>query len=69
MTESKQFFPSGYSGLNTADLIAGPRPQKYAEVLWTTDPLIADEFEGHRLLALSNSVRNCTKQALLNPNA
>ena len=47
MTESKQFVPSGYSGLNTADLVPGSRPQKYVEFLWTTDPLadaVMDEF-------------------------
>ena len=49
ITESKQFVPSGYFGLNTADVLRGSRPQKYVEFLWTTDPLadaVMDEFAG-----------------------
>ena len=49
MTEAKQFVPSGYSGLDTADVLRGSRPQKYVEFLWTTDPLadaVMDEFAG-----------------------
>jgi hypothetical protein len=47
MTEAKHFVPSGYSGLNTSDVLRGSRPQKYAELLWTADPLaeaVMDEF-------------------------
>src|ERR1700722_5756192 len=47
MTEAKHDVPSGHSALNTADVLSGSRPQKYVELLWTTDPLaeaVMDEF-------------------------
>src|SRR3984885_12576155 len=47
MTEAKHDVPSGYSGLNTADVLPGSRSKKYVELLWTTDPLaeaVMDEF-------------------------
>jgi hypothetical protein len=47
MMEAKQFVPSGYSGLNTSDVLRGSRPQRYMEFLWSTDPLaeaVMDEF-------------------------
>jgi len=34
---------------NTAEVLCGPRPQKYVELLWTTDLLaeaVMDEFAG-----------------------
>src|SRR5271169_718625 len=55
MTEAKYRVPSGYSSLDSADVpddvpqdvLHGPRAEKYADLLWTTDPLaeaVMDEF-------------------------
>lgn len=55
MAEAKYRVPSGYSGLDSADVPEdlthnvphGPRAEKYAELLWSTDPLaeaVMDEF-------------------------
>jgi hypothetical protein len=47
MTETQHHVPSGYAGLNTADVVRGSRTQKYVEFLWTTDSLaeaVMDEF-------------------------
>jgi len=55
MTEAKYRVPSGYSSLDSADVredvthdvLHGPRVEKYAELLWSTDPVaeaVMDEF-------------------------
>jgi hypothetical protein len=47
MTEAKQRVPLEYSRLDTAEVLHGPRAEKYAELLWGTDPLaeaVMDEF-------------------------
>ena len=47
MTEAKHRVPSGYSSLDTADAMHGPRAVKYAEFLWHADPLadaVMEEF-------------------------
>jgi hypothetical protein len=47
MTEAKHRVPSSYSGLDATDVRHGPRAEKYADLLWRTDPLaeaVMDEF-------------------------
>ncbi len=47
MTEAKYRVPSGYSGLDTVEVLHGPRAEKYVELLWRTDPLaeaVMEEF-------------------------
>jgi hypothetical protein len=47
MTEGKHRVPSGYSSLDIAGVMHGPRAEKYAEFLWRSDPLaeaVMNEF-------------------------
>jgi hypothetical protein len=47
MTEAKRRVPSGYSSLDPGGVLHGPRAERYAELLWGTDPLaeaVMDEF-------------------------
>lgn len=56
MVETKHEVPSEYSGLKTADVLRGSRPEKYVELLWTTDPLAPSAAAVQATIAYCNYV-------------